>query len=289
MNDALFGRTAVITGASRGLGRAIARALWRQGASLLLVARSEQPLADLKSELEPTAQAIQHVHILATDLAGPDAVPGIFQVARGVWAGVDVLINNAAILGPMGPLWENDWDAWQSTLRVNLFAPVELCRAFVPSMIERGGGKIINLSGGGATAPRARFSAYATAKAALVRFSEVLAEEVKGWNIQVNCIAPGAMNTEMNRAVLEAGVQSVGAVEYQRAVQLSKSDNASFSRAADLAVFLASPASDGITGKLISATWDPWPKLEDRAEELNNSDIYTLRRILPQDRGKNWE
>ena len=118
--------------------------------------------------------------------------------------------------------------------------------------------------------------------------SEVLAEEVKGHNIQVNCIAPGAMNTALNRAVLEAGPEKAGAAEYERAVQMSRTENALFSHAVDLCLFLASPAGDGITGRLISAVWDPWQTLAAHVDELENSDIYTLRRIVPQDRGRNW-
>lgn len=284
MGDALLGKNIVITGASRGLGREVARAMWRNGASVLLVARSESSLAALQAELIPTARPGQHVQILVADLTEPSAVPMIAERSPRA----DVLVNNAAIIGPIGYVWENDWADWQTTLRVNLLAPIELCRAYVPPMIERGAGKIISLSGGGATAPRPRFSAYATAKAALIRFSEGLAEELKDANIQANCVAPGAMNTEMNQAVLRAGREKAGPAEFDRAVALN-SEEAPAVRAVDLCVFLASSASDGITGKLISAVWDPWQKLGEHIEELESSDIYTLRRIVPTDRGRRWE
>lgn len=288
MNDALSGKNVLVTGASRGLGREIAGAMWRAGANLLLAARSAAPLTDLQAGLMQTARTGQTAHVVVVDLGSPDAVKMIMDECRRHWDRVDVLVNNAAVLGPVGRAWENDWTEWQTTLRVNLLAPVELCRAMVPWMIERGGGKILNLSGGGATAPRPHFSAYATSKAALVRFSETLALEVKDRNIQVNCVAPGAMNTEMNRAVLQAGTERAGEAEYNRATQLAL-DKGLPTRVVELCVFLAGARGDGITGRLLSAVWDPWQKLPEHMNELKESDIYTLRRIVPQDRGYHWE
>ncbi len=289
MNDILAGKRVLITGASRGLGREIAHAMWCAGATLLLAARSAEALRELATELAAGARGGQQVATVAVDLASPADVARLVEHARRTWDRLDVLVNNAAIVGPIGRAWENDWQAWQTALQVNLLAPVELCRALVPWMIKRGGGRIVNLSGGGATSPRPSFSAYATSKAALVRFSEVLAEEVQDANIQVNCIAPGAMNTAMNQAVLAAGPDKVGAVEYERARTLADKNGPLPAQAADLAVFLASPASDRITGKLISAVWDPWRNLGEHAHELQRSDIYTLRRIVPGDRGLKWE
>lgn len=288
MNDALSGKNVLVTGASRGLGREIAGAMWRAGANLLLAARSAAPLTDLQVGLMQTARTGQTAHVVVVDLGGLDATKMIMDECRRHWDRVDVLVNNAAVLGPVGRAWENDWSEWQTTLRVNLLAPVELCRAMVPWMIERGGGKVLNLSGGGATAPRPHFSAYATSKAALVRFSETLALEVKDRNIQVNCVAPGAMNTEMNRAVLQAGTERAGEAEYNRATQLAL-DKELPTRAVELCVFLAGARGDGITGRLLSAVWDPWQKLPEHMNELKESDIYTLRRIVPQDRGYHWE
>ena len=123
-----------------------------------------------------------------------------------------MLVNNAAITGPVGPLETNDWDEWTQTLQTNLFGTVLMCRAVLPGMRERGYGKIINLSGGGGTGPRPNFSAYATAKAGVVRFTETLAREVEG--IDVNAIAPGALNTRMRDDVLDAGPELAGA-EYE--------------------------------------------------------------------------
>lgn len=285
---ALVDKTVILTGASRGLGADIARAAWRNGAHLLLVARSEKALVELRAELVTTASDGQAAHIVVADLSKLDAVSKVIAEARKMWESIDVLVNNAAILGPIGKAWENDWEEWQAAIQVNLFAVVDLCRACLPSMIERKQGKIINLSGGGAAGTRPNFSAYATAKAGLVRFSEVLAQELRDLNIQVNCVAPGAMRTEMLQAVLNAGPEKAGRLEYAQAVERATQGGALPQQAAALCVFLASSASDGITGKLISAVWDPWESLGQHIDDLRDSDIYTLRRIVPKDREKDW-
>jgi 3-oxoacyl-[acyl-carrier protein] reductase len=288
LDSRLLGKRALVTGASRGLGRAIARAMWAAGASLALVARSVESLGQVREELLTTARPGQTVTAIGADLAKPEAPTAIVGELRAAWPSLDILVNNAAIVGPIGPTWECDWADWQRTMHVDLLAPVALCRAVVPWMIGQGGGTIINLSGGGATGSRPNFSAYAAAKTALVRFSEVLADELQPFGVRVNCVAPGAMNTAMATAVLRAGPQQAGATEYDRARDLANAGGASPERAADLCIFLASDQAAGLTGRLISAVWDPWEELPSRLGELAGSDIYTLRRIVPSDRGKAW-
>ena len=285
---ALRGKNIIITGASRGLGVHIARAMWDNGANLLLVARSANALNKLKKDFETDPAPGQGIHIAVADLGLSEATDLILKEAQQVWDRLDGLVNNAGILGPVGPLWKNPWNLWEETIRVNLLAPVALCRACIEWMKEGGQGKIINLSGGGATGPRPNFSAYAVAKTGIVRFTEILAEEVRGLNIQVNSIAPGALNTDMLEAVLREDPEKVGRREYDRAIRQKESGGVSPERAAQLCVFLASPASDGITGKLISAVWDPWREFPERLDDLIGTDIFTLRRIIPKDRGKDW-
>ena len=172
-----------------------------------------------------------------------------------------MLVNNAGVYGPKGLIEEVDWDEWERAVRVNLFGSVLCCRAVLPHFRANGYGKIIQLSGGGATSPLPRLSAYAASKAAVVRFAETLAEELDGTGIDVNAIAPGALNTRLLDQVLEAGPERVGESFYARALEQQASGGTPLDLAARLAVFLASAASDGITGKLISAPWDPWEEL----------------------------
>jgi 3-oxoacyl-[acyl-carrier protein] reductase len=131
-------------------------------------------------------------------------------------------------------------------------------------------------------------SAYAASKAAVVRFGETLAEEVRPFGITVNAVAPGMLNTRLLDEVLAAGPEKVGQDYYDRAVEQKARGGAPIERAAELCVYLASAESGGISGKLIAAIWDPWETLDERASELQESDIYTLRRIVPADRGKSW-
>ena len=155
-------------------------------------------------------------------------------------------------------------------------------------MIKTGGGSIINLSGGGATGPRANFTAYASAKAALVRFSESLAEEVLSNNIRVNCIAPGAMQTKLLSEVIASGPTAAGQREYVLAKNIFKDGGASIERVANLAYFLTSNESQDISGKLISAVWDNWREWNKHLDKLNAGDLYTLRRITGKDRNESW-
>jgi 3-oxoacyl-[acyl-carrier protein] reductase len=289
MRDSLRGTNVIITGASRGLGRFLAQGFWEQGANLLVVARSAAALYELQESLGQTASASQQIHTVVTDLGNEQAVASIVSAAQRYWGSIDVLVNNAAILGPIGKAWEISSADWQATMQVNLLTPVALCQAVIPGMIRQRQGKIINLSGGGSTGPRPYFSAYAVAKTGIVRFSEILALEVQEHNIQVNCIAPGALPTEMAQAVLRAGPEQAGAKEYVQAGKQAKAGNDVIRRAVALSVFLASSESDGVTGKLISAVWDPWEQLPQHLEDLQASDVYTLRRIVPEDRGLTWD
>ena len=279
-------RYCLITGSTRGLGEALTRAFWEDGANLLLVARDaaslDRQLASLKPRPGQTALRIP------ADLSQPEAVQRVSESLRSEIPRLDVLINNAAVQGPIGPLWRSDWHAWLAAVQVDLLAPVALCHAVAPWMIESGGGSIINISGGGASGPRPNFSAYATAKSALVRFSETLAQELQPHNVSVNCVAPGAMNTQMLDEVMRAGADVSGTNEYQQAVKVRREGGASPENVARLCLFLASAEARGITGKLISAAWDPWASLLQHSADLSGSDIYTLRRIVPQDRGLTW-
>lgn len=282
----LAGCNCLVTGASRGLGAWIARAFWTAGGNLLLVARGEAALNDVVADLADRPG--QRAEVLVADLGDPSAPERIAARAKETFERLDVLVNNAAIQDPIGPSWENSWEQWQAAIRVNLLAPVALCRLVVPWMAERRRGKIINLSGGGATGPRPNFSAYAVSKTALVRFSEILAAETSDLGISVNCIAPGAMATAMLQSIVQSGPSLAGEGEYETALRIVGEGSTAMERATRLCLFLASEEGEGISGKLISAVWDPWEELPGHLEELRSTDVYTLRRIVPKDRGLGW-
>lgn len=277
---------ALITGATQGLGTCLARRFWNEGYSLALCGRNRQGLEIVANDLG--ARKGQSTSIFVEDFTDPDAPERLFSAVSKTHPRIEVLINNAAEHGPIGPVWENDWSDWQRAIQVDLLAPVALCRKFAPLMAKTGVGSIINLSGGGATGPRANFTAYATAKAGLVRFSETLADEMLSTGVRVNCIAPGAMQTAMLAEVLERGAATAGEREFTLAGKVFAEGGASMDRVADLALFLASNRSSGITGRLISAVWDRWEEWPIHLEELSKSDAYTLRRIAGRDRGFDW-
>lgn len=288
MNTNLSGRTAIITGANRGLGLEIAHAYTHAGANLIISARGEQALKQAGRVLKSIANPSQKIFSFVADVSNPVDVHALINYAIEKFQHIDILVNNAGIYGPKGPIEEVDWDEWMRAIQINLMGSVLCCREVLPHFKAQRSGKIIQLSGGGATNPMPLISAYAASKAAVIRFAESLAGEVREFGIDVNAIAPGALNTRLLDEILEAGPEKVGQAFYEKSVKQKNSGGTSLDTGADLAVFLASPASDGITGKLISAVWDPWETLPEHLADLNNTDIYTLRRIVPKDRGVDW-
>ena len=286
MARTLEGRNALITGASQGLGLAIARAYVEAGANVLLCARDAVALEKARSELAVSGQIVT-VH--AADVSKVAEVEQLAAQTFKVFPQLHILVNNAGIYGPKGLIEEVAWEEWARAIEINLLGSVLMCRALVPHFKSHRYGKVIQLSGGGATGPLPRISAYAASKAAVVRFAETLAEEVRGDGIDVNSIAPGALNTRLLEEVLKAGPEKVGREFYERSLKQKAEGGAPLERGAELAVFLGSAASDGITGKLLSAVWDPWETLPQHRDDLRKTDVYTLRRIVPKDRGLKWE
>jgi len=281
MTQTLADRVAVVTGASRGLGLEIARAYVAAGAAVVVTGRDEATLSDAAGTLRADGAPVEAVR---ADVSVPEDCARVVGAAEDRFGPVTVLVNNAGVYGPMGAIEDVDWGEWARAIEINLYGPVLMCRAVLPGMRARRYGKIVNLSGGGATAPLPNISAYAAAKAAVVRLTETFAEELRGSGVDVNAIAPGALNTRMLDEVLAAGPDAVGESFYGKALQQRDSGGAGLERGAALAVFLGSADSDGISGRLLSALWDDWATLPERRDALMAGDVYTLRRIVPEDR-----
>jgi NAD(P)-dependent dehydrogenase (short-subunit alcohol dehydrogenase family) len=277
----LEGRSAIITGANQGFGFAVARAFLLEGANVLICARDKAGLKAAREDLG------KQVIAEAADVSREDHVERIVKRAISEFGPLQILINNAGVYGPKGTIDEIEWTEWVKAVEINLYGSVLMCRAVVPHLRVQRYGKIVQLSGGGATNPLPRLSAYAASKAAVVRFAETLAEELREFHVDVNSVAPGPLNTRLLDEVLEAGPEKVGREFYERAVKQKADGGEPLERGAQLCVFLASAASDGITGKLLSAIWDPWEELAQHAGDLSG-DLYTLRRIVPKDRGLKW-
>ena len=276
----LANKVAIVTGAGRGIGSCIALACCQQGAKVVLVSRT-------RKELESVARLFKtdSFLIIEADVSREKDVERIIAETLNTFGSFDILVNNAGIQGPIGLVHENSVQEWQNTIEVNLIGTFLCTKAALPYMLQRQQGKIINLSGGGATSARPSFSAYAASKAAVVRFTETVAEEVKASNIQVNVISPGPVITRMWDKMLDS-LDKMIPTEAKAVENQMNAGGVSSKRVVDLAVFLASNTSNHLTGKLLSAMHDDWRQMGELHPDtyvLRRVDPYTLQKIDP-----NW-
>jgi NAD(P)-dependent dehydrogenase (short-subunit alcohol dehydrogenase family) len=288
VNRILTNKVAIITGANQGLGLEIAKKYAAAGANLMLCARNGVLLDSALKEIKKYITNDQIVLAQQVDISKEKEVSCVVESTLKQLGACHILVNNAGIYGPKGNVEDVDWVEWTKVIEINVYGSVLMCRELIPHFKKQRYGKVIQLSGGGATNPLPCLSAYAVSKAAIVRFIETLAEEVREFGIDVNAIAPGPLNTRMLDEILEAGPEKVGKTFYDRAVKQKKDGGAPIELGADLALFLASSSSNGINAKLISAVWDNWKDWPNHLADLNTSDVYTLRRIAGRDRGFSW-
>jgi NAD(P)-dependent dehydrogenase (short-subunit alcohol dehydrogenase family) len=281
----LRGKVSIITGGSQGIGRAVARAFAGEGSHLVLNARTASDLEDARREIEKSGDV--RIEIFPADVSRPEEAAKLAAFALAEFGTIDNLVNCAGVQGPIGLITEIEIEEWLRNININLFGTFLCIRAVLPAMVKNGRGKIINFSGGGSVSPRPRFSAYSASKAAVVRLTETIAEEVREYHIDINAVAPGAVNTRLLEEVLAAG-QAAGENEMAGAIKQKREGGVPPEKVAELAVFLASTASDGLTGRLISLPWDDWRGIPRRLEAVMSSDIYAVRRIVPKDRGYDW-
>jgi hypothetical protein len=193
--------TALITGASSGIGRELARCFADGGADLVLVARREEALRTVADELESEHGITARV--MPSDLAKPDAPQALFDQCAAEGITVDVVVNNAGF-GARGPVAELDTQRQVDMVQVNVTALTHLTRLFLPSMLDRGHGGVLNVASTAAFQPGPNMSVYYATKAYVLSFTEGLAEEVRGTGVHVSCLAPGATDTEfVDRADME--------------------------------------------------------------------------------------
>ncbi len=265
-------RVVVVTGGSLGIGKEIARAFCEAEDHVILTARGCEALEAAAAELEAEPGSVEAI---AADVSSPESVQSLVEAVETRCGRIDVLVNNAGIYGPIGPFVENTLEAWCETVEINLLGVIRMTRSVLPGMLAAGDGVIVNLSGGGATGPKPGYSAYAATKTAVVRFTEVLAHELAETSIRCNAIAPGFVATRLHDQTLAAGDAAPDRDKVEETLGSGGDDPR---RAAQLAVFLASPGAARINGRLISAIWDDWEAL-DESDSLESTDLFTLRRI----------
>ncbi len=276
-------KVSIITGGSMGIGKAIAAAFAREGSSLVLVARNKPQLEATKQELSIFNSRVE---ILSADVSKEKEVKEIVPFTMEKFHTVDILVTCAGVLGPLGLVTDNDSEQWLQAIHINVFGTFLCIKAVLPIMMKNNKGKIITFSGGGDT-PRPKRSAYSTSKAAIIRLTEAIAIEMKEYKIDINAIAPGSVNTRFLHQRLAAG-NILGEEEAGRAIKQLQEGGVPPEKVAELSVFLASSQSDGLSGKEISLLNDNWKEIPRHLGDVTSSDIYTLRRIVPQDRGYKW-
>jgi NAD(P)-dependent dehydrogenase (short-subunit alcohol dehydrogenase family) len=262
----------LITGAGRGIGKRLAIGFASNGARVALVARSKAELDLANLEIEHNGGVSLRVR---ADVRDYEQMAAAVDRMRAHYGRLDVLICAAALQGPIGPLSENPTKAWWETIETNLLGVMNTVRAVLPHMMEKRSGKIIVLGGRGAGDPRPFFSAYAASKAAVARFVETIAEEVRDHNVQINLLSPGRTYTHMTDEILRAG-DKAGNKEHEEAVNVRITGGVAPEKQIELALFLASEDSNHVSGKFIHVN-DDWKRLEHAAA---GREVYTLRRIL---------
>jgi NAD(P)-dependent dehydrogenase (short-subunit alcohol dehydrogenase family) len=275
----LDGKVAIVTGGGRGIGEAIALILAREGARLVIASRTGTELDGVAAQIRDSGGQIE---AMPADVSKEGDVNQLVEKTLDTFGQIDILVNAAGVYGPIGPLWEVDAEKWTQAIQINLGGTFLCCHAVLPHMIERRQGKIVNFSGGGATSPLPRFTAYGVSKTAIVRLTETMADEVKEYDIQINAIAPGAVDTSIQDRVFEAGEQAGPLLDQMRRMRETGEGGVPRELAAELVLFLASGGAGNLTGKLIAAPHDGWQGWDaERIKELMEAPWFTLRRMDP--------
>jgi NAD(P)-dependent dehydrogenase (short-subunit alcohol dehydrogenase family) len=268
-------KSIAIAGASSGIGAALTRALAGDGHKLFVCARRTDRLAQV-------VEGYSSVFYAGCDVGREAAVKNFFRQVAERTNTLDVLIHCAAILGPIGVFHEVNSDEWMAAVRTNLFGAYLVAKNAVPLMSAERRPRIIILSGGGAFDPMPWVSAYGVSKAAIVRLVETLAVELAPRNIAVNAVAPGFAATEIHQTTLAAGRER-GGEHYDRTARLISEWDHSMDVPIDCVRYMISEAATRLTGKTISARYDPWgePEFDQRIDQVMASSLYTTQRTVP--------
>ena len=268
----------VLTGASSGIGAALAKDLAGAGHQVFACSR------DL-SRLTEAFRDFPQVTYFACNASKEDDVTQFVSAVAERTGHIDVLINCAGGFGAIGAIDKVDSAAWTQTISDNILSTFLPIKNFLPLLQKSESPQIINFSGGGAFGPFPNFSAYACAKAAIVRLTETLAVELLPYAISANAIAPGLIRTDAHNATLAAGPERAGTVQFRRTERLMQpsADGASGGRLEQVKQCvraLISPAYRGLTGKTISANFDPWASdaFREHIDDIARSELYTMRR-----------
>ncbi|HTX59250.1 MAG TPA: SDR family oxidoreductase [Verrucomicrobiae bacterium] len=279
MDDAapdLSGKSILVTGGSMGIGEVAARTCLEAGARVTICARGRAKLEAAAARFSAAGYA-EAIASASIDVSDPAGVERAFDAACTRFGGVDGVIHAAAVLEPIGSILDVEPAAWLRTVEIDLYGTFLVTRAACARMRERGG-RIVLFSGGGASSAYPNFTAYACSKVAVVRFAESVATEMAAYRIEINALAPGLVATRMVEQTRRSGV-----------AQPSGMTPVPPERGARAAAFLVSDAARGITGKFVAPSYDDYARWPEHLDELSATDVFTLRRILPKERGMEWQ
>lgn len=273
----LSDKTIIVTGGSLGIGLAISKKCAQEGATVIIAARNKEDLANALNELKQISDK-PHVSY-SLNIGNYDEVVKFAGWCKEQNLEINGLVNNAGVYGPIGKTTDVDMRKFTDAIQINFLGTVYMCSVFAPVIKSNTKKKIVNYSGGGAATPFANYSAYATSKAAVVRFTENLSIELADDNFDINCVAPGFVVTRLHEQTIQEGADKAGKAFFEGTQKQVKEGGVPPEKAAALTAFLLSEESDGITGKFISAPWDVWQEKDFQDLLKSDKDFATLRRI----------
>ena len=281
----LKNKTALITGATGTIGKTIAKAFAEEGCNLILCGLSENKIEMLKKDF--FSSRIVKIVTVRVDVSNKKSLQKLFKKVTEDFKTIDVLVTAAGTYGAIGTIEQIEPKEWLEAIEVNLLGTFMTIKYALPLLRKSPRAKIITFAGGG-EGPLERHSSYVASKGGVLRLVETLSAELSP--IEINAISPGFVVSGLVDDLIKAGPERLGKERYEEALKQKKGEAESVlpEKAAALAVFLASPESDGISGKNLSAVWDKWHEFPKHKKELIKSDVYNIRRVKPKDRGYDW-
>jgi len=277
-------KVCILTGCTSGLGLNILLQLINKDMFIYGVSNNKNKIKALKKKLLNENYSIKKIFIYKVDISNFTQVKNFVSKVKSKHKKIDILINNAGINGPMGKFENTNLKIWRKAFNVNFFGSLYFYKNILPIMKENKYGRIVQISGGGATSPFPMFSSYASSKAAIVSLSENLSKEInKKENITINSIAPGTLNTNFTKIKLKAGPSKIGKVHYNFLKKITKTGGDNFSDPVELCLQLIDEKNK-INGKIISAKWDNWKKFLYFEKKINSCDIFTTRRLTGEEK-----
>jgi short-subunit dehydrogenase len=267
----------IITGANGSLGKYLSLFFLSKGYELLLISKNKTALNSFQKKYKK--QYNNKIITLSSDFNNEKSVLKLCKDLKKKLNYPILLINNAAIHGPVGPFNQNDLKQWQKVFNINFFSHIKIIKTTLNVMVKNKNGTIVSLAGGGAVSPRENFNAYSSSKTALVRFSENLSLEFAKYNININCISPGVLRSDLQKEIIQNYSNLLKNNELKKLKISQKQHNVNLLKVSKFISFLISKKGKKITGKIISSKWDNFNYISDNSNKIHN-DMFTLRRIV---------